>query len=107
MAVGGGGCEKENFDGVGKGECENENFDGIGGGGSNGGTIEVVGGDRIEVVGGGGSERIKFRRVGGGDDVSLDSFGVRRLTLIIEIAFELKDKSLVLLSSSNSTGCIR
>ena len=35
---------------VGGGGCEKENFDGVGGGGSNGGTIEVVGGCGIEVV---------------------------------------------------------
>ena len=104
VVVWGGGCEKENFDEVGGGGCEKENFDGVGGGGSNGGTIEVVRGGGIEVVGGGGSERIKFRRVGGGDVVSLDNFGVRRLTLIVEIVFELGEESLVLLSYSNSIG---
>ena len=29
VVVGGGGCEKENFDGVGGGGCEKENFDGV------------------------------------------------------------------------------
>ena len=79
--------------------CEKENFDRVRGDGSNGGTIEVVGG--------GGSERIRFRRVGGGGVGNLDSFGVRRLTLIVEIVFELGEESLVLLSSSNLTGWIR
>ena len=79
--------------------CEKENFDRVRGDGSNGGTIEVVGG--------GGSERIRFRRVGGGGVGNLDSFGVRRLTLIVEIVFGLGEESLVLLSSSISTGWIR
>ena len=99
-----GDCKVGSKEVVGGGGCEMENFDGVGGGGSNGGTIEVVGGGGIEVVGGGGSEMIKFRRVGGGDVVSLDNFGVRRLTLIVEIVFELGEESLVLLSYSNSIG---
>ena len=75
----------------------------VGGGGSNVGTSEVVEGGGIEVVGEVGGERIDFRRVGGGDVVSLDIFGVRRLTEI-RIVFELGEESLVLLPSSNSTG---
>ena len=78
---------------VGGGGCEMENFNGVEGGGSNVGTSEVVGEVGIEVVGEVGGERIDFRRVGGGDVVSLDICGFRRLTFI-EIVFELGEESL-------------
>ena len=97
MDLVGGGFKVGSIEVVGGGSCEMENFDGVGGGGSHVGTIEVVGGGGIEVVGGSGRERINFRRVGGGDGVSLE-------TVIVEILFELGEESLVLLSSSNSTG---
>ena len=103
MNLVGGGCKVGSIEVVGGGSCEMENFDGVGGGSSHVGTNEVVGGGGIEVVGGFGSERINFGRVGGGDVVSLDIFGVRRLTEI-RIVFELGEESLVLLPSSNSTG---
>ena len=79
---------------VGEGSRERKKFRRVEGGGCNVGTIEVVGG--------GGSERIKFRRSGGGGVVNLDIFGVLKLSLIVDILFELEEESLVLLSSSNS-----
>ena len=100
MILVGGGCKVGSMEVVGGGGCEMENFDGVGGGGSHVGTIEVVGG------GGSGREKINFRRIGGGDVVNLGIFGVRRLTSIV-VVFELGEESLVLLSSSNSTGCMR
>jgi len=103
MILVGGGCKVGSMEVVGGGGCEMENFDGVGGGGSNVGTSEVVGGGGIEVVGEVGGERIDFRRVGGGDVVSLDICGFRRLTFI-EIVFELGEGSLVILCSSNSIG---
>ena len=92
-----GGLKVGSMEVVGGGGCEMENFDGVGGGGSNVGTSEVVWGGGIEVVGEVGGEIIDFIRVGGGDVVNLE-------TIIVDILFELGEESLVLLSSSNSTG---
>ena len=60
-----------------------------------------------EVVGGSGCEMDNYDGVGGGDVVRWDIFGVLRLTLVVEIVFELVEESLVLLSSTNSTCLIR
>ena len=85
MDLGGGGFKVGSIEVVGGSSCKMENFDGVGGGGSHVGTIEVVGGGEIEVVGGGWSERINFRRVGGGDVGSSDVFQSRTfLASIIE-----------------------